>query len=126
MLVLSSEKLVLEQHSFTFAEFCRPRPTPGAAGGARAEFREASFVGKNTPPHQLSSEKLVLEQHSFTFADFCCPRPPLGPLPVPVLSSEKRVLEQHSFTFADFRCPRRVRWSPSRSQKGPDSSQNNS
>ena len=63
--VLSSEKLVLEQHSFTFADFCCPRlpppvpvlssdpsllltfavraPLPGAAAGARAEFREASF-----------------------------------------------------------------------------------
>ena len=34
--VLSSEKLVLEQHSFTFADFCCPRPPPPGAG---AEFR---------------------------------------------------------------------------------------
>ena len=42
--VLNSEKLVLEQHSFTFAHFCCPRPTPGAAASvAGADFREASF-----------------------------------------------------------------------------------
>ena len=69
-----SKKLVLEQHSFTFADFCCPRPSP---------------LGL-LPVPVLSSEKQVLEQPSFTFADFCCPRPPspLGLLPVPVLSSE--------------------------------------
>ena len=42
--VLTSEKLVLEQRSLTFADFCCPRPpSPGAAPGAGAEFREASF-----------------------------------------------------------------------------------
>ena len=55
------KKLVLEQYSFTFDEFCCPRPLP---------------LGL-LPVLVLSSEKLVLEQHSFTFADFCCPRPPL-------------------------------------------------
>ena len=58
--VLNSEKLVLEQHSFTFADFCCPRPPP---------------LGL-LPVPVLHSEKLVLEQRPFTFADFCCPRPP--------------------------------------------------
>ena len=47
--VLNAEKLVLEQHSFTFADFCCPRPPLGLL-----------------PVPVLSSE-LVLEQHSFTF-----------------------------------------------------------
>ena len=50
--VLNSEKLFWEQHSFTFAHFCCPRPPPGAA--ASAEFREASFGAT-----------------LFTFAHFC-------------------------------------------------------
>ena len=76
--LLKSDKLVLEQHSFTFAYFCCPRPS----------------LGLLPVLPLLNSEKLVLEQHSFTFADFCCPRPPLGLLPVLVLSSEKLVWEQ--------------------------------
>ena len=55
-----SKKLVLEQHSFTFADFVRAPP-----------------LGL-LPVPVLSSEKLVWEQHSITFADFCCPRPPWG------------------------------------------------
>ena len=83
--VMSSEKLVLEQHSLTLAHFCCPRPPLGLV-----------------PVLVLNSEKLVLEQPCLTVAHFCCPRPPpLGLLPVlPVLKSEKLVWEQHSFTFA--------------------------
>ena len=50
LLVLNSEKLAWEQHSFTFAHFCCPRPAPGAAAGAGgAKFCEASFGA--TPLH---------------------------------------------------------------------------
>ena len=50
--VLSSEKPVWEQYSFSFADFCYPRLSPP--------------LGLLLVP-VLSSEKLVWEQHSFTF-----------------------------------------------------------
>ena len=89
------EKLVLEQHSFTFSQCCL-RPPPGVvAGAAGAEFREASFGA--TLLHFCS---LLLS------APF-----PLRLLPVlPVLNSQKLVLEQHSCTFAHFCCPRSPPW----------------
>ena len=44
LLVLTSAKQVLEQHSLTFTHCCCPHPSPGAAAGAAgAEFREASL-----------------------------------------------------------------------------------
>ena len=58
--LLNSEKLVLEQHSLTFADFCCLRPPPRGL----------------LPVPVLNSEQLVWEQHSFTFAAFCCLRPP--------------------------------------------------
>ena len=91
-----SKKLVLEQHSFTFADFCCPRPPLGLL-----------------PVPVLSSENLVLERHALLLT-FAVRAPPLGLLPVPVLNSEKLVLEQHSFTFADFCCPRPTTWGRSR------------
>ena len=97
--VLDSEKLVLEQHSITFAYFCCPHPPWGL-------LPVLPLLNAEKLP-LLKSEKQVLEHHSITFAYLCCPRPPLRLLPVlPLLNSEKLTLEQHSITFAYFCCPR--------------------
>ena len=81
-----SKKHVLEEHSFTFADFCWPLiHLPGIPG---------------------LPQMLVLEQHSFTFADFRCLLTHLPGIPrIPRACSNKLVLEQLSFTFADFCWP---------------------
>ena len=62
---LGLEKLVLEQHSFTFGPFAVRAPPIGLLLVLLA----------------LNSEKLVLQQYSFTVAHFYCLRPPAGLLP---------------------------------------------